>query len=129
MGKSNGPIEFKSPVIKHPQERVNFKIKGGAKYEYGTVLGVSSIIDVHTLTADVVSATNPIPIGMIAAYEGLDLTGKPDTEVVLGGGYAEIDYDEAVKIMPDLSVLTNNGRNTKLSSVHFEVLVTRRKQL
>jgi len=124
-------LKIENPVIKMPPDRVNQMLALGKKYKFGTIIGIaSSFTGSHTAAvADVWSASHSIPVGIITAHEGVDLSGATaNTVVVIGAGDAEMDYDVAVKLNPYLATIPGvmNGR---LDQRFTSIQITKRKNL
>jgi len=101
-------INPQSPIIKHPPRRANQMLAFGKKYPCGMILGIpANFTGSHTAAvADVWSASNPIPVGIIADYGGKDLTNETANKLaIIGVGEIELDYDEAVKLNPYLATI------------------------
>jgi len=124
-------LKIESPVIFHPLERVNQTLAFGKKYKYGTILGIpASFTGSHSAAvADVWSATHPIPVGIISAFEGEDLTNATaNTVVVIGAGKTEMNYDVAVKLNPYLATIPG-VMNGYLDKRFTNILITKKKNL
>jgi len=120
-----------TPVIKMPPGRANQNLAFGKKYLFGAILGVpSSFTAPHSnAVADLWSATNPIPVGIVTAFEGIDLTkATANTVSVIGVGNTEMDYNESVKVNPYLATVPG-VMNAPLDQRFTNILITKRKEL
>jgi hypothetical protein len=129
--KNMAKLKIENPVIKMPPNRINQTLAFGKKYVFGTIIGIPSTATGSHSSAvgDVWSSTNSIPVGIITAHEGVDLsTATANTVCVIGAGETEMDYDVAVRLNPYLATIPG-VMNGKLDQRFTNILITKKVKL